>query len=99
MGKAWGALAGLAAALMASGAFAETPQTPGDPFIAESLELAATGYTFTEGPAWDGARLIFSDIPGDTVYVLMPGEGAPKVLYAPSANANGHTFDRDVHFV
>lgn len=95
MGKAWGALAGLAAALMASGAFAETPQTPGDPFIAESLELAATGYTFTEGPAWDGGRLIFSDIPGDTVYVLTPGEGAPKVLYAPSANANGHTFDRD----
>lgn len=61
--------------------------------IPESLELAATGYTFTEGPAWDGARLIFSDIPGDTVYVLTPEEGPPPELYAPSANANGHTFD------
>jgi len=66
-------------------------------FVEGSLELAATGYTFTEGPAWDGARLIFSDIPGDTVYVYTPGagEGPPKVLYTPSANANGHTFDRE----
>lgn len=68
---------------------------PADLFVPGSLELAATGYTFTEGPAWDGRQLIFSDIPGDTVYVLTPGEGAPRVLYAPSSNANGHTFDRD----
>ncbi|KPF64696.1 hypothetical protein IP79_04300 [Porphyrobacter sp. AAP60] len=61
--------------------------------IPDSLELAATGYTFTEGPAWDGARIIFSDIPGDTVYVMTPGDAAPQVLYTPSANANGHTFD------
>ena len=63
-------------------------------FVAETLELAATGYTFTEGPAWDGARIIFSDIPGNAVHVLVPGEDAAKVLYAPSDNANGHTFDR-----
>lgn len=82
----------LAMAWMASGALA---QDAAGIVIPESLELAATGYTFTEGPAWDGARLIFSDIPGDTVYVLTPGEGAPRVLYTPSANANGHTFDRE----
>ena len=63
--------------------------------VPESLELTATGYTFTEGPAWEGTRLIFSDIPGDTVYVHTPGEGTPKVLYTPSAMANGHTFDRE----
>lgn len=62
--------------------------------VEETMELVATGYTFTEGPAWDGARLIFSDIPGNTVYAYTPGEGAPTVLYAPSMNANGHTFDR-----
>jgi gluconolactonase len=91
MGKAWRAIAGLAAALIAGGALAQD----GDAiFVPDSLELAATGYTFTEGPAWDGSRLIFSDIPGDTVYVYSPGEGAPQVLYTPSANANGHTFDR-----
>lgn len=93
MGKTWGWIAGLAAAWAASGALAETPETEGGIIIPESLELAATGYTFTEGPAWDGARLIFSDIPGDTVYLLTLGEGVPKVLYTPSANANGHTFD------
>lgn len=93
MGRAWGWIAGLAAACTASGARAETPPEPAYVIIPETLELAATGYTFTEGPAWDGARLIFSDIPGDTVHVLTPGEGAPKVLYTPSANANGHTFD------
>ncbi len=92
MGKAWRAIAGLAAALIAGGALAQD----GDAiFVPDSLELAATGYTFTEGPAWDGSRLIFSDIPGDTVYVYSPGEGAPQVLYSPSANANGHTFDRE----
>ena len=77
MGKAWRAIAGLAAALIATGALAQD----GDAiFVPDSLELAATGYTFTEGPAWDGSRLIFSDIPGDTVYVYSPGEGAPQVL-------------------
>ena len=88
IGRFW---AGLAAAWMASGALAQDVQGI---VISESLELAASGYTFTEGPAWDGVRLIFSDIPGDSVYVLTPGEGAPTVLYTPSANANGHTFDR-----
>ncbi len=63
-------------------------------FIESSLELVATGYTFTEGPAWDGKRLVFSDIPGDTVYAYTPGAGAPRVLYTPSFMANGHTFDR-----
>lgn len=104
MGKVWEAMAGLAAAWLAvagaaSGALAGTSEAGADTgtgiFIPESLELAATGYTFTEGPVWDGARAIFSDIPGDTVYVMTPGDAAPQVLYAPSANANGHTFDRE----
>jgi len=92
MGKAWRAIAALAAAWMAGGALAQGDEAL---VIPGSLELAATGYTFTEGPAWDGTRLIFSDIPGNTVYAFIPGEGPPNVLYTPSANANGHTFDRD----
>ena len=98
MGKTWAYLAGLAA-FAASGALAQSvdPMPVGDDgvFVPGSLELVADGYTFTEGPAWDGARVIFSDIPGDTVYVMTPGEGPPTVLYAPSALANGHTFDRE----
>jgi len=98
-GKGWVRIALIAAMAMAcamigASLVAQERSAAADAILVpESLELAATGYTFTEGPAWDGARLIFSDIPGDTVYVMTPGEGAPKVLYAPSANANGHTFD------
>ncbi|AUX68972.1 hypothetical protein CHX26_05165 [Porphyrobacter sp. HT-58-2] len=90
MGKAWQMVAALAAAWSAGGALAQDNSAL---FVEGSLELAATGYTFTEGPAWDGARIIFSDIPGNAVHVLSPGEGAAQVLYAPSMNANGHTFD------
>ena len=109
MGKAWPGTAGLttaglAAAWMACGAAAQSTIPPegiaveavvNRYLVESSLERVATGYTFTEGPAWDGTRLIFSDIPGNTVYAYTPGEGAPKVLYAPSNNANGHTFDRE----
>lgn len=98
------AIGGLAAAVLASAAPAQEraeASATGTLVVAEpriieaSLETVATGYTFTEGPVWDGTRLIFSDIPGDTVYAYTPGESAPTVLYAPSMNANGHTFDRD----
>ncbi len=104
MGRAWGLLAGLAglAGLAASSACAQVP----DPwpveddgvFVPGSLEKVAEGYNFTEGPAWDGMRVIFSDISGDTVYAVVPGE-APRVLYQPSSRANGHTFDRKGHLL
>lgn len=89
------AAAGFASIALAQSEDAEPPLEDHGIFVPGSLERAATGYTFTEGPAWDGARLIFSDIPGDAVHTLLPGEGAPQVLYAPSDNANGHTFDRE----
>jgi len=90
-------LTAVTAALAAGSACAQVP----DPwpvaddgvFVPGSLEKVGEGYSFTEGPAWDGARVIFSDISGDTVYVVVPGE-APSVLYQPSSRANGHTFDR-----
>lgn len=98
MGRAIRWIAGVAAVLMAGSAPAHeghgAHDRPAPRIVEGSLEVVGTGYTFTEGPAWDGSRLIFSDIPGDTVHVYTPGEGAPKVLYTPSAMANGHTFDR-----
>lgn len=99
MGRAMRWMAGAAAVLVASGALAHeghaVPDCPIPRIVEGSLETIGTGYTFTEGPAWDGTRLIFSDIPGDTVYAYTPGEDAPRVLYTPSAMANGHTFDRE----
>lgn len=102
MGRLWTGIGVAAAALLASAAPAQdNPEASAqgtlvvaEPrLIAQSLETVATGYTFTEGPAWDGTRLIFSDIPGDAVHVHTPGETGAKLLYAPSMNANGHTFD------
>ncbi|WP_026092201.1 SMP-30/gluconolactonase/LRE family protein [Porphyrobacter sp. AAP82] len=107
MARAWMAIGGAVLALVAGGAAAQDSaavsagaSAQGTLVVAEprlvegTMELVATGYTFTEGPAWDGVRLIFSDIPGNTVYAYTTDAGAPTVLYAPSMNANGHTFDR-----
>lgn len=102
MGKAWALAAGaLWAAWFAAGSALAQDETVPQVFEkirslhAKQFEVVATGYNFTEGPVWDGTRLIFSDIPEDKVYAYIPGEGAPEVLYTPSALANGHTFDRE----
>jgi len=62
----------------------------------ESTEMVriAGGFQFTEGPVWhpDG-YLLFSDIPADTIYRLVPGE-MPEVWRRPSGHSNGLTFDR-----
>ncbi|MCZ8370131.1 MAG: SMP-30/gluconolactonase/LRE family protein [Porphyrobacter sp.] len=97
MRRTWGLIAGIAA-LVASGACAQVPDIwpveDDGVFIPGSMEKVGEGYNFTEGPVWDGARVIFSDISGDTVYMMIPGE-TPRVLYTPSFRANGHTFDRN----
>lgn len=56
-------------------------------------ERVATGFTFTEGPVWmPGGFLVFSDIPGDTIYRW--DEAAGVAIYrSPSANANGNALD------
>ena len=56
-------------------------------------EQIATGFGFTEGPVWmRGGFLVFSDIPGDTMYRWDAAAGA-SVYRQPSANANGNTVD------
>jgi sugar lactone lactonase YvrE len=55
----------------------------------------ATGFTFTEGPVWHShdRRLIFSDVPNDTLYVWTEAKGQ-EVFRKPSGQGNGNTFDR-----
>lgn len=62
------------------------------------LKRLATGFRFTEGPVWhpDG-YLVFSDIPGDTIYSLN-GDKA-EAFRRPSGNSNGLTFDRQGRLV
>ena len=51
------------------------------------LEPLATGFDFLEGPVWlSGARaLIFSDIPGDTLYRNPPDCALPAPRGKPAA--------------
>jgi len=57
-------------------------------------QLVAKGFQFTEGPVWhpDG-YLLFSDIPGNSIYRFVPNRGVQKFV-SPSRNSNGLTFDR-----
>lgn len=59
-----------------------------------AMECVAEGLRFTEGPAWfaEGQFLLFSDIPGDTIYRWAPGR-AHDVWRRPSRHANGNTVD------
>jgi gluconolactonase len=54
----------------------------------------ASGFQFTEGPAWNGYDhcLYFSDIPADTIFRYTENEGV-QVFRKPSHYANGLVFD------
>ena len=58
-----------------------------------AVELVAGGYMFTEGPAWRGDQLLFTDIPANTIFQYTPGGPAPTIARMPSNNANGLAFD------
>ena len=55
----------------------------------------ADGFSFVEGPVWkDGAGLLFSDIPENTVYQWTPESGV-SVYLNPSGNSNGLALDSE----
>lgn len=67
---------------------------PIDAFVPKGSrpQLALSGFKFLEGPAWTAeGRLIWSDILGDTVYVMRNGKAFP--LIKPSHRAIGNTID------
>jgi gluconolactonase len=67
---------------------AQSPFPPG-----AKADTVANGFQFVEGPVWsDSLGLLFSDIPGNTVYQWRPGEDT-VVFLRPSDNSNGLTFD------
>jgi gluconolactonase len=76
------------------------------------LEKIAAGFTWVEGPVWDGKEraLLFSDIPANTVYRWKEGDGAKPFLkpsgYTGKApftgkepGSNGLTFDANGRLV
>jgi len=53
-----------------------------------TVEKVAGGFQFTEGPIWYQERLLFTDIPANTVYQWTP-EDSSSVFLQPSGHANG----------
>ena len=56
-----------------------------------NVELIQGGFMFTEGPQWIGDKLLFSDIPANTIYQYV--NGAVSQFKMPSGNSNGLAFD------
>ena len=61
-----------------------------------AIERIATGFRFTEGPAWygDGRYLLFSDIPNDALLRWDEITGATATLRHPAGHPDGNTRDR-----
>jgi gluconolactonase len=58
-------------------------------------ELLAGPATITEGPAWDGRRLLYTSIEDSEVRAFDPASGEISVVYRETGGTNGLTFGRD----
>jgi gluconolactonase len=77
--------------LLVSGAF----EASGSDLVTGPIETVAEGFQFTEGPVWlPEGRLVFSDIPADTIYAA---DGS--AYRSPSGKSNGLTLDPDGRLV
>jgi gluconolactonase len=65
------------------------------------VERLATGMRWSEGPVWlgDTRALLWSDVPGDTMYRWDEVTGQVSAFRKPSNNANGNTRDRQGRIV
>ena len=64
------------------------------------IEKIAEGFAFTEGPIWDNKnnRLLFSDIPADTIFSWSADNGI-EIYRSPSSFADGLTFDHEENLI
>jgi gluconolactonase len=89
--SAW--VAGLVGLLLVAGLDPERAAAQASPVPADArVEQVAGGFEFTEGPVWYEGRLLFSDIPANTVYTWQEG-GEARVFLEPSGRANGLAVD------
>ena len=58
-------------------------------------ELLAGPATITEGPAWDGKRLLYTSIEDSEIRAYDPATGEISVVYRDTGGTNGLTFGRD----
>lgn len=84
-------LLGLGGSVLWAGMAHAQPSPVPDDATAEEI---ASGFEFTEGPLWYDGRLVFSDIPANTVYEWTSDAGA-SVFLKPSGHANGLAIDAE----
>ena len=60
-----------------------------------AFERLAGAYTLSEGPAWDGTGLLFTDIHNSRILRYDPAAGAVSVFREGTNEANGLVFDRE----
>lgn len=60
----------------------------------ELPEVISEGYSWTEGPLWIAGRLLFSDVPGNTVYQWTE-EGGTSVYLRPSGFTGEKSVSRE----
>ncbi len=72
------------------------PALPAPGGAMAAIERIATGFRFTEGPAWygDGRYLLFTDIPNDALLRWDEITGAVATLRNPAGHPDGNTRDR-----
>jgi gluconolactonase len=66
-----------------------------------AVERLATGFRWSEGPAWfgQGRYLLWSDIPNNHMMKWQESTGAVSIFRQPSNNSNGNTRDRQGRLV
>ena len=58
-----------------------------------TFEAVAGPFSFTEGPVWDGQRVIFTDIPPSRILAFDPETGSTQVLIEDTEKSNGLALD------
>lgn len=66
---------------------------------AAELELVAGPFSFTEGPTWDGERLLFTDMPSDRILAFSPASGRCVTALRGVGRANGLALDQSHRIV
>jgi gluconolactonase len=61
--------------------------------MAWQFEMVAGPFSFTEGPAWDGAGVLFTDIPNNRIMRHVPATGACEEYRTGTEGTNGLTLD------
>jgi len=59
------------------------------------FERVAGPYQFTEGPAWDGTGMLFTDIPNNRIMRFDPETGETAEHISKTNEGNGLMFDKD----